>query len=200
MVYKIIRFLVKCLLVAVFRLRVTGLENMPSGGCIVASNHISLWDPPLIGCALPVRRPIHFMAKEELFRIPIFSWVITQLQAFPVRRGAADRNAIRAAIQLLSDGEIVGMFPEGTRSKTGRLGTAQPGLGMLAVKAGVPIIPVALTGSNQVFGKGQIFPQFTVRFGQPLYLASNKTDRENSDYINATIMQEIAKLLEQEGR
>lgn len=198
MVYSIFRVMVQMLIKSVFRFRVLGVENIPSsGGVIIASNHVSYWDPPVIGCGLPSNRRIHFMAKEELFRVPIFRWVITQLCAFPVRRGTADRNAIRNAIAILERGEACGIFPEGTRSKTGVLGPSQPGLAMIALKAGVPIVPAAIIGTNKVMRDGHLLPQFTVRFGKPIAAMPGRSDKENSEYINTKVMQEIAQLLEE---
>lgn len=200
MVYNIFYTLVKIFLVLFFRITSSGHENLPSGGFLLASNHISNLDPPVIGCSLPVERKIHFMAKEELFKVPVFSWIITQLRAFPVRRGMSDRNAIRTAIGLLQSGQIVGMFPEGTRSKTGQLGRPQPGMALLAVKAGVPVVPAAITGTNKIFRDGHIFPKVTVRFGRPIALPEGRTDKEKSEYLTNTVMEEIARLLQEEGR
>ncbi|MDR3591457.1 MAG: lysophospholipid acyltransferase family protein [Negativicutes bacterium] len=199
MVYRILQPLVKLFLLLFFRLKSSGQEHLPSGGCVIASNHMSLLDPPVIGCSLPVSRGIHFMAKQELFKIPIFSWIIAHLGAFPVRRGMSDRNAIRTAIDLLRSGEIVGMFPEGTRSSTGQLGKALPGMAMLAVKAGVPVVPAAIVGTDKAFSRGCLFPAVTARFGPPIILPAGRTERENIEFLTNTIMEEIARLLEQEG-
>lgn len=120
-----------------FKCQIVGVENIPSTkGVIIAANHISLWDPPLIGTFLP--RKINFMAKEELFDIPIIGYIIKRLNAFPVKRGTADRVAIKKAISLLKSGECLGLFPEGTRSKDGKLGEAEAGMALIAIKADVP--------------------------------------------------------------
>lgn len=188
--YKAVKLIITVILTTIFRWRITGLENIPSsGGVIIAPNHISLWDPPLVGCALP--RTVHFMAKEELFAIPVFNWIIRQLQAFPVKRGAADRNAIRKSIELLQQGEVLGLFPEGTRSKNGQLGEPEQGVAMIAVKAGVPIIPAAITGTNQPFYR---LPRFTVAFGKPIAIPSGRVGKEELELISKTIMKEIEAL------
>lgn len=179
-----------------FRYRIIGAQHIPAhGGVIIAANHISLWDPPVIGAAFI--RPIHFMAKEELFNIPILKWIITKIHAFPVKRGAADRSAIRHAISLLKKGDMLGVFPEGTRSKSGELGKPEPGMIMIALKAGVPVVPAAIIGTNQVFKKGCLLPQFTVRFGAPIHISEEKTDKEMMESLNSRIMQEISSLLKE---
>ncbi len=188
----------KIVLIIIFRLlfrcKITGQENIPQqGGVLIASNHISLWDPPLIGAFM--HRPIHFMAKEELFKNPLFSWIIRQLNAFPVRRGTADRNAIRTAIELLEKGQCLGLFPEGTRSKNGLLGPAEPGVAMIALKAGATIVPTAIIGTNKVL-KDSLFPKFELRFGKPIRLNKEKADKENLEKISKMIMTEIAILIE----
>lgn len=179
-----------------FRFKIIGAQHLPmSGGVIIAANHISLWDPPVLSAACT--RPINFMAKEELFANPLFSRIITNLKAFPVRRGAADRTAIRYAINLLKNGEILGAFPEGTRSKTGELGKPEPGIAMIALKAGVTIVPAAIIGTNKVFKKGSILPQFIVKFGKPIMITEEKADKEMMEKISATIMEEISCLLKE---
>jgi len=172
---------------------VTGREYIPkTGGLIVAANHFSLLDPPVLGAALP--RKVRFMAKEELFRNAAFGYIITRLGAFPVRRGAPDRTAIRTALNLLEKGELLGMFPEGTRSKTGRLGEAEPGLALLAHRSGVPVVPAAIKGTNELFGS-KFLPQVIVRFGKPLAPPSGRLDKETMDSYGRKVMAEIAALL-----
>lgn len=176
-----------------FRCKVTGAEYIPlQGGVIIAANHLSLWDPPLLGIFSP--RPIHFMAKAELFKIPVLGRIFKKLNAFPVRRGAADRSAIKTSIALLQSEKCLGVFPEGTRSKTGKLGTAEPGIAMLAVKTGAPIIPAAIIGTNKVFHCKTILPQFEVRFGKPIMVPAGKLDKETLEKITQVMMCEISNL------
>jgi 1-acyl-sn-glycerol-3-phosphate acyltransferase len=134
------------------------------------------------------------MAKEELFQIPIFGWIITKLNAFPVKRGIADRSAIRTSLALLDKGEIVGLFPEGTRSKTGRLGKAEPGLALIAAKTGAVIIPVAVKGTNKVFREGRLLPKFEVIFGTPIQV-ERITNKEYLETVTLNMMDNIAVLL-----
>lgn len=180
----------------VFSCKVFGADHIPShGGAIIASNHVSLFDPPVVGTAFT--RPIHFMAKEELFAIPILRWFFTKLNAFPVRRATADRTAIRHAISLLENGELLGLFPEGTRSLTGKLGKPETGLAMIALKAGVPVIPTAVIGTNKVWKDGCLLPHFIVKFGTPIPVTRGKADKETMENLSNQIMQEISLLLEE---
>jgi 1-acyl-sn-glycerol-3-phosphate acyltransferase len=127
---------------------VKGREQIPrSGGLVVASNHISFWDPPLIGSVLP--REVHYLAKEELFSNPAFGWVIRSYNAIPIRRGMVDLSGMARAIETLRRGEAMMLFPEGTRMRDGELHPARPGVGMMAVNADVPIVPCYVSGSNR---------------------------------------------------
>lgn len=136
-----------------FRLRVGGVENIPTEGpTLFVANHISMWDPPMIGYALVSRRRVYFMAKSELFRVPVLGWVIRRTGAFPVERGGADRSAIRTAREVLDRGDALLMFPEGTRNTDGHIQPAWPGAGALGLAEHVRVVPVAIAGSNRRFG------------------------------------------------
>jgi len=170
--------------------RMTVREAVPvasAGGLIVVANHTSYWDPVILGCAL--RRQVFFMAKEELFRIPGLGHVIRWLGAFPVRRGAADRAAYRTALTLLRQGRAVGIFPEGTRSHTGRLLPPQSGAAVLALRTGVPVLPVYIRGSRGLIGR------VSVRIGRPMAFAGREQDL---DAVSRAIMQAI-EILREEG-
>lgn len=194
MIYNIVRLIFSLLFTVFFRWEIQGKENIPaSGAVIIASNHLSNWDPPLVGSAID--RKLRFMAKEELFKIGFFAWLITKLGAFPVKRGGADRNAIRNALAILAGGEVLGVFPEGTRSKTGELGQAEPGVAMLALKSGAVVVPTAISGTNKVFSGGSLFPKFSIRFGKPIIIEQGKADKEANERLSRTMMEEIKKLL-----
>lgn len=191
--YEFCRIIFAVIFTVFFRWKIKGVENIPEhGGVIIAANHISNFDPPVVGCAVP--RKLHFMAKEELFSNAILKWAFTKLGAFPVRRGTADRVAIRKALNLLQTGEILGLFPEGTRSKTGELGQAEAGLAMIAFKTKAPIVPTAIIGTNKIF-KGQLFPEFKIIFGEPIYITDGKADKELLDDIGKQVMNSIANLI-----
>lgn len=192
MLYGFLKGILPTMFRIIYRAEVHGQENVPKeGGAIIAANHISLWDPPFVGAFCP--RRVSFMAKKELFENSVFSSIITSLGAFPVNRGAADRNAIKTALAVLSEGKCLGLFPEGTRSKSGKLGEPEAGIGLIAYKANVPIVPVAITGTN---GKG-LFPKFTIRFGKPIP-AGDPKDKKLMTTLPTQIMTEIQKLLDEE--
>ena len=146
--YSAARFLANTVLGFASGWEVKGTENIPrSGGLIVASNHISFWDPPLVGAALP--REAHFLAKEELFSTPVLGPVIRSVNAIPIRRGAADLSGLTRAMETLNRGGALLMFPEGSRMRDGELHPARPGVGLIAVQADVPIAPCYISGSNR---------------------------------------------------
>ncbi len=173
------------------RLRIEGLENVPaSGPVLVAANHLHNADPILLAMAFP--RVLYFMAKRELFGNAAFGGLIRWAGAFPVDRGKADRAAIRYAETLLAEGHAVAMFPEGTRSRTGRLGPGQPGAGLILLRSGAPLLPAAITGTDKLPGG----PGATIRFGAPrVILPDAGTSRLSSQDATERIMAAIAELL-----
>lgn len=130
-----------------YRRRVYGRENVPQQGpLIICANHINWQDPLAIGSALPTNLKIKFMAKEELFHNPLVACILHELGAFPVDRRIADSRAIRRALQILQEGGVIGLFPEGTRGKPGRLQKAQKGAALIAGRSGAPVLPVLVVG------------------------------------------------------
>ena len=184
-----------------FRLRVSGVENVPAGGAIIAPNHQSFFDIPLVAMVLALHgRRTYFMAKSELFRNPVFAWIIHNLLAFPVRRGAPDRMAIRYAIDRLKQGELVAIFPEGTRSKTGQLKEAEAGLSLIAARAQEPIVPEGIKGTRQMFSREKILPTVEIHFGEPINVqAAESADGEKPADIGVQVMQAIAGLTGRNG-
>jgi 1-acyl-sn-glycerol-3-phosphate acyltransferase len=186
--------------------RVTGRGHVPrTGGLIVASNHVSYWDPPLLGSALP--REIHYLAKEELFRVPVFGAVIRAYNAIPIRRGVADLSGMARAIEVLRQGGALLMFPEGTRRRDGRLHPARPGVGMLAVNADVPILPCFISGSDRPGRWLYRGSRVRIAFGMPRHwkdLAGPDTEhvpgRDLYQRVGDGLMREIAALRDGQSR
>ena len=135
------------------RAEILGRENIPRKGRVIfASNHRSYADPPLLG--FMIRRPLHFVAKVELFRIPVFGWLIRKVHAFPVRRSGVDREMVRQAIAILEAERALLLFPEGTRSMSDELLAPMPGVGFLADKSGAPVIPTYIHNSWRILPPG----------------------------------------------
>jgi 1-acyl-sn-glycerol-3-phosphate acyltransferase len=189
----------KALLIALTRWRVEGKENVPrKGPLIIVANHMTYVDPPLLGASVP--RRITFMAKQELFRPSLVGIVVRAYGAFPISRDKLDRKALRYAFGLLNKGQVLGMFPEGKRSFPYHLQEMQPGTAFIAARSGVPIIPVGISGSEQVKGLGFIIrrPRITVRIGRSFTLTSgenNRLNRPELDQHSSLIMKHIAELL-----
>lgn len=189
------------LIMAIYaRVEVVGVENVPRrGGLIIVSNHLNNADPGLVGAFL--RRRVTFMAKDEMFQWPVFGGYIRLIGAFPVRRFEADLKALRRAVQVVRNGQALVMFPEGTRSTTGAMSRGHPGTAMVALRAGAPILPVAITGTEVVRLPGAFFRPFRrtkirVVVGQPFFLPSVGRPRAD-DFERCTdiIMGRVAALL-----
>ena len=174
-----------------FRFRVVGAGNVPrTGGVVVAANHISNFDPPILGIALP--RPVSYMAKKELFAMPVLTQLLPHLNAFPVDRQAGGTAALRAALRMIKEGRCVGIFPEGGRNVTGR-NEEKAGAAFLAAASGVPVVPAAIVGTRKLRPFGKV----TVVFGEPLTMTRNrKSDGGDLEKGAAEIMQRIRALEE----
>lgn len=147
--YEGLHLVVNALLRPLIGFSTVGSRNMPrTGPVIVVANHLHNFDPVVISAALP--RPVYYMAKRELFAHPAFNWLIRNFGAFPVNRGAPDRVALRQALALLNEGLVVGILPEGTRSLTGALTAGNPGVALIALQSGAPILPVGITGTESL--------------------------------------------------
>lgn len=176
--YYVIVFLVRVAMHIWYNLRIEGKENIPKGQAFVyASNHRSYADPVLV--TLAGRGKFSFMAKSELFEKKLFGWLIRALGAFPVERGKGDQEAIERAVGNVKNGINLLIFPEGTRSKDGRVGRGKTGVGLIAARAGVDVVPVGITFEGKLHFRSKII----VRVGKPipagtLAIGENLTDRE----------------------
>jgi 1-acyl-sn-glycerol-3-phosphate acyltransferase len=168
LVYWLARGVLQPFFTVYFRMQRIGREHIPTGGAlIIASNHRSFMDPFVIGMML--RRPTYFVAKTELFRNPVIAWLLSSLGAFPVERGHGDRDAMITARAILERGNVVVIFPEGTRTRPGTLGAPKRGVGRLALETGAPVVPVALIGTEAIRRGWRIRPhKVRIRAGRPL--------------------------------
>ncbi|WP_296974384.1 1-acyl-sn-glycerol-3-phosphate acyltransferase [uncultured Dialister sp.] len=191
--YKIVRAVLDFIFFVIFRLHVEGRENVPqTGAIIVAPNHKSDWDPPLIGVAFNTRI-IHYMAKEELFKNPFLGWLIRQFGTFPVKRGTVDRTAIRQALRELKAGNPLGIFPEGTRIRREGLGRFHSGMASLALMTGTPVVPVAVIGSRWMpHKKGPL----AVLIGKPVEVKKQRPTDEKVAELNDVVKGKIQDLMD----
>ena len=196
--WRLIRGVVRLIVAIILDVHVVGRHNVPeTGPLIIASNHLSWADVPLIPAFL--KRKVVYMAKEETFQGKM-GWLVRFLGAFPVKRGEADRQSLRTAEEQLKAGHILGIFPEGTRSKIHKLGKAHSGMGMIALRSGAPVLPVAIYGSEKAFKKFR--PRITIIFGEPMILTpkGKKITREDIDQSTEQVMLRISSILPPEYR
>ena len=189
--YDFAKVVVTAIVRTTFRFRVVGAEKVPrDGGLIVAANHLSNFDPPILGIALP--RPVSYMAKKELFAMPVLKQLIPRLNAFPVDRQAGGTAALRAALRMLKEGRCVGIFPEGGRNVTGT-NEEKAGAAFLAAASGAPVVPAAIVGTRKLRPFGRV----SVVFGDPITVKRERqSDGAAVEKGAAEIMQRIRTLEE----
>jgi 1-acyl-sn-glycerol-3-phosphate acyltransferase len=187
--------LAKGLFICVFSLmgwKIEGEENIPEQGpVIIVANHISNWDPVVVGSA--IRRKIRFMAKAELFSSPFLARVMSGLGAFPVKRGKPDIGAIRQSIHILQEGGMLGIFPEGTRSVGDELRKGLPGMVLFMEKTQAPVVLAAVQNTRDVFKRGWRQPPRII-FSEPFTLADFGAEPINKDEISLQIMERLREL------
>jgi len=203
--YRAVRSVASGALKVLLTREVLGLSHVPAeGGIIVAANHGSFWDPPVLGIVIP--RPLRYMTRASFFSVPLFGALIRSLGAFPVRKGTADLSGLRAAEAALARGEVLLVFPEGGRMKDGRLHQALPGLGLLVARTRAPVVPVYISGTNRIrrcmvrrekvrVAVGKVLPPETWEEREATTLAGRALYQAISDRV----MQEIATLKQGSG-
>lgn len=192
----VVRFILRVFFMIFFRVEIVNKHNVPKkGAALLCANHNAELGMFFIG--YKIKRLVRWMAKEELFKYPVFSPFIRWAGAFPVKRGKGDIGSVKTVLRLLKEGHIVGMFPEGTRVKKKNETTvnAKAGVAMFAVQTGAPILPVGVEGGTKVFGKVRII------FGEPYYLDIEKGKKYSMDELTQMsndIMRKVYALLEVE--
>ena len=191
MFYSIVRLLAYPLVRFLFWFRVIGKENIPKDGeAIICCNHISMIDVAILIMSCP--RPIHFMAKSELFKNRLLGWFLRKMNAFPVIRGSSSRDAIDYAVSIIKSGGILGIFPEGKRCREGRPTRAKSGIAMILSMVDAPVIPTAV----KYKGKPSVFGRAAVCFGKHIdhsLIQMSNDSREELRRVSTTIMESITK-------
>ncbi|GEK35609.1 lysophospholipid acyltransferase family protein [Kurthia sibirica] len=188
--YHFAKSLVNTALKPLYRMDIIGKEHFPKeGGVLLCSNHIHELDPPMVGITSP--RPVNFMAKEELFNMPVLKGILPKVHAFPVKRGFSDRQALRTAVNLLKDGQVVGLFPEGTRNRTGTLGKGFSGAGFFALRGNAVVVPCAIIGPYKAFKR------LKVVYGEPIDMEPYRERKAKPEEVTEVIMAHIQLLLDE---
>ena len=202
-VYQFCRRALKLGMILWNRFEAHGGENVPTtGGCIVASNHVSFLDPPALGCGVR-NRVVRFMARDTLFQPPWFGNVLHRVGVIPISREKGDVGALRKAIQCLKEGSCIGLFPEGTRSPDGTLQPAKGGIGFLIAKAGVPVVPAYIEGTYDAYPRSakRIRPtKVRITYGKPIMpeeFAALGKDRDAYEKVGSLVMDRIREIRDQ---
>jgi 1-acyl-sn-glycerol-3-phosphate acyltransferase len=197
--YTFVRLILSLPTLLIYRVRAIGVENVPKrGALILAPNHFSQMDHFFVG--LYLRRKVRFMAKSQMFGPPLLTYVFKHGGVFPVRRGHHDEKAIETAEIILEQGEMLLVYAEGGRSRSGKLKEVKPGIGRIALESGAPVVPVAIQGSERVRRwKRLSFPRVTVQFGEPLSFPteqgpSRERQQEVAEQIFAPVREMYAEL------
>jgi 1-acyl-sn-glycerol-3-phosphate acyltransferase len=190
---------VRLLLHLLFGYRTEGAEKVPEKGpVILAANHLSILDPIAIGAG--IKRPVSFLARADVFRLPVLSWLLPRLYAIPVERGTGDLSAIKGAIRALERGMAFGIFPEGTRSRSGRLQPFKTGVAAIAFRTGSPVVPVAVVGSEKAWPVGRklfrLRQPIRVIYGDPIPVPrKTKVSHQELESLTREIEARVRELL-----
>jgi 1-acyl-sn-glycerol-3-phosphate acyltransferase len=192
--WRILQVIARIFTTVWFNLKTYGRENVPqTGGVLLLANHQSYLDPVLVSVHL--KRPVSFMARSSLFKNPFFARFIRSLNAFPVRLGQGDVSAIKECVRQLQEGRALNVYPEGTRTLTGKIGAIEKGIALVIRKACVPVVPVAIDGSFEAWPRGKVlFHPHRIRliYGKPMLLHELKGDE-----IVSRLEQALNALLDQ---
>lgn len=192
MLYQVAKALVCAFMHIVFRVKVVNKERFPKDGPVIVSiNHTSYWDVPLVAAMMP--RKLHYMAKRDLFDIPVLGRFMKWAGAFPVSRGKGDVGAIRTALEALSENKVIAIFPEGRRVLKGMTHTAKPGVALIAEKSGAPILPVAIGG------KYRMFSRIPIVIGEPIWVKKPETGHLSSEELKEISSELIDTILKMAG-
>ncbi len=189
--YSFARVIIGFIYTVIFHAKARGTENFPTDThCIIISNHISAWDPLTIAKFYKVSE-VHFIAKDSLFKIPVLRLILRGLHAFPVSRGETDMSAMRTSMQVLRDGHVLGIFPEGHRQPSGQVGKIETGVAVMALKSNVPMVPVMISGKYRPFGK------LRMAVGKPIPLddlRARRADTETLEEVKARVRASLEAL------
>lgn len=201
MFYSFVCFLIGLFARTIFRIRIIGWENIPrTGGVIIAANHLSYLDIPLLGYS--IGRGANFMGKKELFSIPVLGSLLFMLGAIPVDRGKLDRQALREAVKSLKSGKVLVIYPEGTRSIDGSLQPGKSGVGMIVKMSKALVIPTAIINTDKALPPGRFIikpVRVTIKFGRPIDFSSmieDKIEKVDIEKITNSVMDNISALLD----
>ncbi|WP_082233978.1 lysophospholipid acyltransferase family protein [Halobacillus massiliensis] len=185
--YKVGKALCSAIFYPLYRIKVVGKENIPKEGpVIICSNHISNFDPPVVG--ITNSRNIYFLAKEELFKNKFIGGILKRVHAFPIKRGMRDRDALRKGIQILNENHALGLFPEGTRQRSGEIGKGLAGVGFFALRSKALIVPCAIIGPYEKW------KPLKVVYGKPMNITSFREQKASAQDVTDHIMEEIRQL------
>jgi 1-acyl-sn-glycerol-3-phosphate acyltransferase len=201
--YRIVRWMLTTGSRLLWRVKVVGVERVPStGGFVLAPSHRSMMDIPLV--AIPTTRRIRYMGKASLFRIPVLGWLFSTLGGFPVERDGTDRKAVRDSVAMLAAGEVLCVFPEGTRQNGPKIQPLQPGAAYLALRSGAPIVPVAIAGSEEILRDHKApvphFGRVVIVVGEPIVpeaRTSGVVARDKVDDLTATLFDALQHLYDE---
>ncbi|MFD1413876.1 lysophospholipid acyltransferase family protein [Oceanobacillus jeddahense] len=189
MLYHVAKFIISILFYPFYRIKVTGKHHIPKKGpVIICTNHTSNLDPPVVG--ITASRTVHFMAKEELFQGKFLGGLLSRVHAFPVKRGLADRNALRGGLKILEEEGTLGLFPEGTRSKDGKPGKALPGVGFFALRSQAEVVPCVIISNYKLFRRTKVI------YGKPMDVEVYRKNKASAKDMSEGIMEEIRNLYE----